>query len=96
VMAGVRAKLDHSGGSERIPPGPENELVRLEAVIREVGLPTEIPDLNVDDITQAMKHDKKVLEGKIRFILPKTIGKAYITDEVAPDLLREVMVGSSE
>ncbi|GAJ18495.1 unnamed protein product, partial [marine sediment metagenome] len=50
-----------------------NELVRLKSVIERADLPTEIPDLEVERIIQAMKHDKKILKGKIRFILPKSI-----------------------
>ena len=71
----------------------KNELVRLEGIIKKAGLPTEIPNLMVEKITQAIKHDKKILMGKIRFILPKSIGDVFITDEVSPSLIEQVLVG---
>jgi len=71
----------------------ENEVVRLKNVIEKAGLPTEMPNLNIKDIISAMKHDKKVLQDKIRFILLKAIGDAFITDEVSLSLVEEVLVG---
>ena len=71
----------------------ENGLVRLKKVIELAGLPTKMPSLKVEDVVQIMKHDKKVQQGKIRFILLKAIGDAFIIDEVNPSLLEEVLVG---
>ena len=73
-----------------------NELVRLKSVIERANLPTEIPDLEVAKIIQAMKHDKKILKGKIRFILPKSIGNVFITDEVSPSLVEQALGGWNE
>ncbi|MDI6815356.1 MAG: 3-dehydroquinate synthase [Dehalococcoidales bacterium] len=70
-----------------------DEQIRLKRLIQRTGLPTQIPNLNVDEIIQVMKHDKKILGGKIRFVLPKSIGKAFITDEVTPSLIEQVLVG---
>ncbi len=71
----------------------EDEAIRFKNVIEKAGLPTEIPDLNVEDIVHAMKHDKKVQQDKVRFVLLKDIGHAIITDEVSPALVEEVLVG---
>ena len=70
-----------------------NELVRLKNVMERAGLPTEIPDLEIGKIIQAMKHDKKILKGKIRFVLPKSIGSVFITDEVSPSLVEQALGG---
>jgi len=43
-----------------------------------------------------MEHDKKVLEGKIRFVLAKSIGTVFITDEVSPSLIEQALVGQHE
>ena len=51
-----------------------------------------MPDLEIEKIIQAMKHDKKVLRGKIRFALLKSIGSAFITDEVDVSLVEKVLV----
>ena len=71
----------------------QNELTRLKCIIETAGLPTEIPGLQVKRLLQAIKHDKKILEGKIRFVLPISIGKASITDEVSPALIEQALVG---
>jgi len=69
----------------------EGEIIKLKRVIERAGLPTEMPNLKMEDITQAVKHDKKVLRDKVRFILLKSIGSAFITDEVSPSLVEQVL-----
>ena len=73
-----------------------NELLRLKSVIEGAGLPTKAPNLEVEKIIQAMKHDKKILQGKIRFVLPKSIGNVFITDEVSPSLIEEALAEENE
>ncbi len=70
----------------------ENEMKRLEKVIARAGLPTQLPTLQREGLIQAIKHDKKILQGKIRFALPRKIGEAFITDEVSPSLVEEVLL----
>jgi len=74
----------------------ENGLVRLKSVIEKAGLPTEMPNLKVEEIIKVMKHDKKVLKDRVRFVLLKSIGDAFITDEVSPRLVEQVLVGGDE
>ncbi len=71
----------------------ESDVVRLERVIQKAGLPTEMPELSVEEVVEAMKHDKKVLQDKVRFVLLKSIGNAFINDEVSPSLVEEILVG---
>ena len=68
-----------------------NELLRLRSLIERAGLPLEPPSLELEKIIQAMKHDKKILQGKIRFVLPKSIGNVFITDEVSHSLVEEAL-----
>ena len=70
----------------------KNDLGRLKGIIEKAGLPTEMPDLEIEKIIQTMKHDKKVLRGKIRFVLLKSIGSAFITDEVDVSLVEKGLV----
>ena len=49
-------------------------------------LPTELPKINKKDVLTILMGDKKVRDGKMRFILPKEIGAVDIYDEVK-DLL---------
>ncbi len=73
-----------------------NELVRLKNLISRANLMVEIPNLDLNRVIQAVKHDKKILEGRIRFVLPKAIGDVFITDEVSPSLVEEVLAGWNE
>ena len=74
----------------------KNEVNRLKELITRAGLPTEPPPLELEKIVQAMKHDKKILQGKIRFVLPRTIGEVFVTDEVSPSLVEEVLLDWNE
>jgi 3-dehydroquinate synthetase len=38
-----------------------------------------------------MKHDKKRVEGQMRFILPKNVGEVFITDDVSSALVESVL-----
>jgi 3-dehydroquinate synthase len=70
---------------------------QMEEVILAAGLPVNLPDLNSiekEKLIEIIKHDKKVLAGKIRFVLLKAIGDVYISDKVTPDIIREVLFGS--
>jgi len=78
--------------SNRLGLLDKNELTRLRGIIEKAGLPTELPNLEVAKIIQAIKHDKKILRGKLRFILPKALGSVFITDEVSLSLVEEVLV----
>jgi len=69
----------------------ENELLRLESLIERAGLPAKALDLEVEKLLQAMKHDKKVLRGKVRFVLPQSLGKVFVTDEVSLPLVKQVL-----
>ncbi|TET17457.1 MAG: 3-dehydroquinate synthase [Dehalococcoidia bacterium] len=74
----------------------KNELLRLKSLIERAGLPTRIPKLKVEKIIQAIKHDKKILRGKIRFVLLKSIGSVFITDEVSLSLVEQILVDWNE
>ena len=82
--------------SNRLGILDKNELIRLKDVIEGVGLSVEIPKLDIGKVIQAIKHDKKISRGKIRFILPKSIGNVFITDEVNLSLVEHVLEGWNE
>jgi 3-dehydroquinate synthase len=74
----------------------KNELLRLNRLVQRAGLPTKMPDLKVEEIVQAITHDKKVLRGKVRFILPKSLGSVFITDEVSLSSVEQILVDWNE
>jgi len=69
----------------------QGEQDRLESVIRRAGLPTILPKLDRDKFFEALRHDKKIINGKVRFVLLKRIGEAYITDQVGTNIVEEVL-----
>jgi len=79
--------------SNRLGIMENNEVDRLKKLITRAGLPTEIPGLQVERLIQAMKHDKKILQGRIRFVLPTSIGKVFISDEVSHSVIEESLIG---
>jgi 3-dehydroquinate synthase len=65
---------------------------RQNNLITKAGLPTTIlSSINSSEIVEALKIDKKVKAGKVRFILPTQIGQVIITDEVSSELIFEVV-----
>lgn len=51
-------------------------------------LPISIEDINIDEIIDITKSDKKMEQGQIKFILLKKLGKAIIDKSVTEDELR--------
>jgi len=70
----------------------KSDLSRVIDLIRKMQLPTTIPThLSSENLLALMKVDKKVQKGKVRFVLLKGIGKAFITENYDPKLLRETL-----
>ena len=65
--------------------------VRLENLLTKAGLSTKLPQMEVKQVMQAMRYDKKVQGGKIRFVLPRAIGQVFITDDVSPAVIERVL-----
>ncbi len=61
-------------------------------LIKKVGLPTALPPgLAIPDIIDLLQSDKKVKNGRVRFVLPTEIGTATVTDQVAPEVITQVL-----
>ncbi|QGM80428.1 3-dehydroquinate synthase [Otariodibacter oris] len=64
----------------------EKEVARLELLLARANLPTYSPDgMLSNEYLPYMKRDKKVLGSKLRFILLKSLGSAYIATNVSED-----------
>jgi 3-dehydroquinate synthetase len=60
----------------------------LEAVIHAAGLPTRLANLpGTDELIALMSHDKKVVGGKLRLVLPigPTPGTSIVVEDATPD-----------
>jgi len=66
-------------------------VTRLIKLLEKAGLITKLPLMEVKQVMQAMRYDKKVCHGKIRFVLPRTIGQVFITDDVSPAIVEKVL-----
>jgi 3-dehydroquinate synthase len=78
------------------PPGA----ARIERHLAEVGLPTHLQDIagfaqeglgDADTLMALMAQDKKVIRGRLTFILLETIGRAVIARDVEPALVRDFL-----
>lgn len=57
---------------------------RQTALIEKTGLPTRLPaGLDLDGVLEALKSDKKVEDGLVRFVVPESIGKVSVTDKIS-------------
>jgi 3-dehydroquinate synthase len=70
---------------------PERDLKRLMNVIAAAGLPAVMPELKIADVLEAIKHDKKVSGGMVKFILPVRIGQVVITNKVELAMVAEAL-----
>ncbi|MDH4133421.1 MAG: 3-dehydroquinate synthase [Gammaproteobacteria bacterium] len=70
----------------------QNEVERIEALIRRAKLPTRAPKtLSIAQLRDLMSVDKKVEAGKLRLVLPKGLGHSVITGDVPSALLNETL-----
>jgi 3-dehydroquinate synthase len=68
------------------------DLARTRRVIAAAGLPVDPPPgLSADRFLELMAVDKKVLEGRLRLVLLRGIGRALVTDDFDPALLRATL-----
>ncbi len=81
--------------SNKLGTFPAKDLMRLKNLLMEAGLPVGVPRLDMAKIIKAMEHDKKIHNGKIKFILPRKIGKVFISENVSFALAIEVLEGNN-
>ena len=67
------------------------DVVRVRKLFERAGLPIIAPRLGAEKYLQLMGLDKKVADGKIRFVLLKSLGNAVITGDVPHALLEQTL-----
>lgn len=68
------------------------ELVdRVESTLSAWDLPIRVPPYPAGQVIAAMAHDKKRMNGRLRFIIPRRIGEVEIVDDVPPEVIRIVL-----
>ena len=64
---------------------------RQADMLRSFGLPLRFEGVSVDAIEEAMRSDKKVSAGSIRWVLLDGIGNAVTRNDVPPELVRQTI-----
>ena len=71
----------------------EGDVKRVTALVGRYSLPTRcVEPMSVAALMDAMRRDKKVHRGTLRFVGMKSIGQAYTIPEVAPDMVSEILL----
>jgi 3-dehydroquinate synthase len=63
----------------------ESEANRIKELYRQLGIPTVFPALPVEEVYTAMLNDKKVIEGRLRIVLPRGIGNFTIVTDYSKE-----------
>ncbi|HMD54468.1 MAG TPA: 3-dehydroquinate synthase [Phycisphaerae bacterium] len=69
----------------------KDDVEKIQSLIVAVDLPVHLPSLDIDAAFTAMHSDKKVRDGRLRFILPTTIGEAQIVSGVPETQIRDAL-----
>ncbi len=69
---------------------------RVRAHLKAMGMKTDLADIpgelpNAEALLELMGQDKKVVEGQLRFILARGIGEAFVTGDVPPEAVLDVL-----
>ena len=69
-----------------------DETAEIKTLLKEYKLPVRVKELlNSTDLLKAMRIDKKVISGTLRFILPEKIGKVRIVPGVNEEILKNIL-----
>lgn len=79
--------------SSRLGLCAQEDPSRVRAHLREMGMKVDLADIDGDlpgaeALLGLMAQDKKVIDGQLRFILARGIGKAFVTSDVPRDHVR--------
>jgi 3-dehydroquinate synthase len=61
---------------------------RIRALVVAVGLPAQADLVGHDELMGVMSLDKKVVDSRIRFVLPDRMGSVVVRDDVPDDCIR--------
>ncbi|MNR81240.1 3-dehydroquinate synthase [compost metagenome] len=64
---------------------------RMIALLERAGLPTRFPPISAQRLLEATGHDKKVQAGKVRWVLPESLGQVCVRSDVPPEVVTKVL-----
>jgi len=68
-----------------------SDLERLLGLLNSIGLPTRVPKVDVEEVIERISLDKKNLDGKPRFVLLRSIGRAFLSSGVPQTVVEKVL-----
>jgi 3-dehydroquinate synthase len=71
---------------------PKTDRDALAAQIRQMGPLPPVSDLSASEIVDATKRDKKVIAGRLHFVLPTSIGEVTTVSDVTPEELTDALL----
>lgn len=82
--------------SQRLGLCPQEDPSRVRAHLRAMGMKTDLADIpgelpSAQALLDLMGQDKKVIDGKLRFILARGIGQAFVTSDVPGDVVLSLL-----
>ena len=107
AATGYSARLLHGEGvaigcalafelSARLGLCAQEEPSRVRAHLRDMKMKTDLSDIegelpDAEGLLGLMAQDKKVIDGRLRFILARGIGRAFVAEDVPPEAVRAVL-----
>ena len=84
------------GLSARLGLCAQEEPSRVRAHLGAMGMKTDLADIpgdlpDADGLLALMAQDKKVIDGRLRFVMARGIGEAFVAEEVDPAAVRAVL-----
>jgi 3-dehydroquinate synthase len=78
--------------SRRLGDLQQADVDRIEALLRRAGLPTRPPrDMTPETFRQYMAIDKKAIDHRLRLVLLRGLGNAYVSDDYGPETLQKTL-----
>ena len=82
--------------SSRLGLCAQEDPSRLRAHLRAMGLKVDLSDIpgdlpGAEGLLALMGQDKKVVDGRLRFILARGIGQAFVAEDVPPEAVRSLL-----
>lgn len=70
----------------------ENYVNHMKEILISAGLPVTIPGLDMDQLIELMRHDKKNTQGNIVFVLPTAPGEVDVFRDVTEETIKRALV----
>ncbi len=65
----------------------DRDMLRIVSLIKKCGLPVKISGLKISRIYSSLLRDKKFVRGKNRFVLPVSIGKVCVVEDIPSSMI---------